>query len=77
MRAEWLTRDVLIAPVTEADREAVRASQRIMGIPETGALDGPTKARLRGFQGLFKLPQTGVLDRATADVLEGIRSHHA
>jgi hypothetical protein len=76
MRPEWLHRDVLIAPVTEADRSSVRAAQRIMGLDETGCMDGPTKARLRGFQGLFGLPQTGVLDIATAYILEGIRSHH-
>ena len=72
----WFHRD-LIAPFTEADREAVRASQRIMGIDETGVLDTLTKTRLRGFQALFGLPVTGALDLATAIKLEGIRSHHA
>jgi len=73
---DWLRRDIH-SPVTEADRGAVRHAQRIMGMPETGCLDGPTRARLRGFQALFRLRETGILDHATADILEGIRSHHA
>jgi hypothetical protein len=74
--ADWLQRDIH-SPVTEADRGAVRHAQRIMGMPETGDLDGPTRARLRGFQSLFRVRESGILDHATADILEGIRSHHA
>lgn len=73
---EWIHRDI-IAPVTDRDREAVRASQRIMGLDETGTLDTITKARLRGFQALLGLPVTGALTVQTAEALDRIRSHHA
>ena len=77
MTTDWMRRSLIIAPITEADREAVRASQRIMGLDETGDLDSLTKSRLRGFQTLLGLPVTGALDHATADGLERIRSHYA
>jgi shikimate kinase len=76
MPPDWFHRPVL-APVTDRDREAVRASQRIMGLDETGALDDPTKSRLRGFQALLGLSVTGALDLPTAEALDRIRSHHA
>lgn len=65
-------RDV-IAPVSEAEKDAVRIAQRALGLTPTGELDEPTKASLRGVQRLFKHPVTGVLDRATAALIERLR----
>lgn len=66
---DWLPRDI-IAPVSEAEKAAVRRAQRALGLVPTGDLDEPTKASLRGVQHLFKQPVTGVLDRDTAALIE-------
>lgn len=63
----------IIAPVSEAEHEAVRTAQRALGLDPTGVLDEPTRAHLRGMQRLFKHPVTGVLDRETAALLERLR----
>ena len=63
-----LERDI-IAPVSEAEHAAVRRAQRALRLSETGEMDPPTQAKLRGVQALFKLPVTGVLDRDTAQAL--------
>lgn len=63
-----LPRDI-IAPVSEAEHAAVRRAQRALRLAESGEMDEPTKASLRGVQHLFKLPVTGVLDRETAQAL--------
>jgi hypothetical protein len=60
-----LERDI-IAPVSDAEKAAVRRAQRALRLSETGDLDEVTASHLRGVQRLFKLPVTGVLDRATA-----------
>lgn len=69
----WPPERVIIAPATEAEREAVRTAQRALRVPETGDMDAATKTALRGVQGLFKLPVTGVLDRHTAQALDRLR----
>lgn len=70
--SDWLPRD-LIAPVTEAEHEAVRTAQRALRVEQTGLLDESTKAALRGAQRLFGLPVTGYLDRPTAQALDRLR----
>lgn len=69
----WPPDRVIIAPANEAERESVRTAQRALGLAETGNMDEPTKASLRGVQQLFKLPVSGVLDRATAEALDRLR----
>ena len=69
----WPPKRDIVAPVSAAEREAVRLAQRALGLPETGALDEPTKSRLRGIQSLFRAPVTGVLDRTTAALIERLR----
>lgn len=69
---DWVPRDI-IAPVSDAEHEAVKTAQRALGLVETGDLDEPTKASLRGVQRLFGAPVTGVLDRATAALIERLR----
>lgn len=66
---DWLPRDI-IAPVSEAEKAAVRRAQRALGLTPTGDLDEPTRASLRGVQHLFKRPVTGVLCRDTAALIE-------
>lgn len=66
---DWLPRDI-IAPVSEAEKAAVRRAQRALGLVPTGDLDEPTKASLRGIQHMFKRPVTGVLDRETGALIE-------
>lgn len=66
----WPPERDIIAPVSEAERAAVRRAQRALGLVPTGDLDEPTKASLRGVQHLFKQPVTGVLDRDTAALIE-------
>lgn len=73
---EWFRSHVYVV-VNESDREAVRHAQRVLRVEETGDLDEPTRARLRGFQGLFQLPMTGTLTEATAIKLEEIRNAYA
>ncbi|MGK5530865.1 peptidoglycan-binding domain-containing protein [Streptomyces sp. URMC 129] len=70
---DWMPREHILRPVTEAEREAVKTAQRALGVAETGELDDATKASLRGIQRLLNLPVTGVLDRATAGALERLR----
>lgn len=73
MSPEWMPRTIIIAPATEAERDAVRTAQRALRRPETGELDDGTKASLRGMQRLVGLPVTGVLDTKTAEALERLR----
>lgn len=70
---DWMPRSIIIAPATEAEREAVKTAQRALKRPETGELDDGTKASLRGIQRLVGLPVTGVLDSDTAEALERLR----
>jgi peptidoglycan hydrolase-like protein with peptidoglycan-binding domain len=63
----------VIAPVSEAEREAVRVAQRALRLTPTGNMDEPTKASLRGTQRLYGLPVTGILDAATAIVIDELR----
>lgn len=65
----WYKRRIVI-PVTEADRDAVRHVQRVLGQDETGDMDEELRASLRGFQSLFRLPTTGILDDATAEKID-------
>lgn len=69
----WPPDRAIIAPASEAEREAVRTAQRALNLDVTGELDGATKAALRGVQTGFKLPATGVLDRATAEALDRLK----
>jgi hypothetical protein len=69
----WPPDRVIIAPASEAERDAVRTAQRALGLNLTGNMDEATKASLRGVQNLFKLPVTGVLDRATAEALDRLK----
>lgn len=69
---DWLPRDV-IAPVSEAEHEAVRIAQRALGLAPTGELDEPTRSHLRGVQRLFGAEATGVLDKSTAALVERLR----
>jgi hypothetical protein len=68
-----MPRTIIIAPTTEAEREAVRTAQRALEIPETGDMDDTTKAALRGLQRLLGVPVSGVLDMQTAEGLERLR----
>jgi hypothetical protein len=69
----WPPDRVIIAPASEAEREAVKTAQRALSVDVTGEMDTATKAALRGVQQLFRLPVTGVLDRATAVALDQLR----
>lgn len=72
MKPDWFDRDI-IAPASEAEREAVRVAQRALRVPETGEMDTATKGALRGAQYLFGLPVTGTLDEATANRIDSLR----
>lgn len=72
MRPEWLPRDI-IAPVSEAERAAVRVAQRTLRVDVTGEMDAGTRGALRGVQYLFGLPVTGTLDGATANRIDSLR----
>lgn len=72
MRPEWLPRDI-IAPVSEAEQDAVRVAQRALRIDATGTMNEATRASLRGVQALFNLPVTGTLDEATANRIDSLR----
>lgn len=69
----WPPERDIIAPVSDREHEAVRTAQRALGLAETGELDEPTKASLRGVQRLFRAPVTGVLDRETAALIGRLR----
>jgi hypothetical protein len=69
----WPPQRDIVAPVSDAEHEAVRTAQRALRLVETGDLDESTKASLRGVQRLFGAPVTGVLDRATAALIERLR----
>jgi hypothetical protein len=70
----WLPREEIVSPVSEAEREAVRTAQRALQLPETGEMCEATRAALRGLQHLVSLPVTGTLNRATADALGRLRN---
>jgi hypothetical protein len=69
----WPPDRVIIAPANAGEREAVKTAQRALRLAETGAMDEPTRAALRGVQQLFKIPVSGVLDRATCEALDRLR----
>jgi hypothetical protein len=69
---EWCPRDI-VAPVSDAEHEAVRTAQRALGLAQTGELDEPTRASLRGVQRLFGAQVTGLLDLPTAALIERLR----
>lgn len=73
---EWFENDIIF-PTSDFERSAVRHAQRVLRVDETGLLDGPTRAVLRGFQGLFGLRMTGILDLNTAIKIEEVRHQHA
>lgn len=73
---EWFENDILF-PMSDFEREAVRHAQRVLRVDETGLLDGPTRAALRGFQGIFRLRMTGILDLDTAIRIEQVRNRYA
>lgn len=73
---DWFENDIIF-PMSEFEREAVRHAQRVLRGDETGLLDQPTRALLRGFQGLFGLRLTGILDYDTAVKIEQVRSRFA
>ncbi len=73
---EWFERPLIVAS-NDRERASVRHVQSVLRLPETGELDGPTRAALRGFQGLFGMRPTGVLDAATATKIEEVRHRHA
>lgn len=69
----WPPERDIIAPASEAEHEAVRTAQRVLGLEPTGLLDEPTRASLRGVQRLFGAEVTGLLDRPTAALLGRLR----
>lgn len=73
---DWFERDLIVAS-NDRERASVRHAQSVLRIDETGEMDGPTRAALRGLQGLFGLRMTGMLDRATAVKIEEIRNRYA
>lgn len=73
---EWFENDIIHA-MSEFDKDAVRHAQRVLRVDETGVLDGPTRAVLRGFQGLFRLVPNGILDLPTAIKIEEVRNRYA
>lgn len=73
---DWFERDLIVAS-NDRERASVRHAQSVLRLEETGDMDGPTRAALRGFQGLFGLRMTGMLDRATAVKIEEIRNRYA
>lgn len=72
---EWFKRDIYF-PANDAEREAVRFAQRVMGAVVTGEMDEDTRKRIRGLQYTFGLPMTGILDRVTAMKIDGLRNFH-
>lgn len=74
---DWFENDITYDPFSEFDREAVRHAQRVLRVDETGCLDHPTRAALRGFQGIFRLPQNGALTLDTAIKIEQVRNRYA
>ncbi|MDT0442328.1 peptidoglycan-binding domain-containing protein [Streptomyces johnsoniae] len=73
MTADWMPRDQILVPVTEAEHEAVRIAQRALDMEPTGIPDETLTTRLAGIQRLFRLPVSGVLDRDTAALLDRLR----
>lgn len=69
----WPPERDILSPVTPSEHEAVKTAQRALGLVQTGELDEPTRAHLRGLQRLFERDATGVLDLPTAALLERLR----
>lgn len=69
----WPPERDIVAPVSPSEHEAVKTAQRALGLAQTGELDEPTKASLRGVQRLFGAQVTGVLDLPTAALLTRLR----
>lgn len=63
-RPAWLPQDIITA-VSAEDAEAVRHVQRVLRVPETGAIDPATRSAIMGVQQLFSGRATGVLDAET------------
>lgn len=74
MNPDWFPRDIY-APVSDAEREAVRVAQRALRLVPTGEMDESTRSSLRGTQRLYGIPVTGILDAATAVVIDGLRPY--
>ncbi|ONK10368.1 peptidoglycan-binding domain-containing protein [Streptomyces sp. MP131-18] len=70
---DWMPREQILAPLTEAEYEAVRTAQRALDMEPTGIPDDAFSTRLAGIQRLFRLPVSGVLDRDTAALLDRLR----
>lgn len=73
---EWFENTIIHA-MSEFEKDAVRHAQRVLRVDETGVLDDPTRAVLRGFQGLFRLTPNGILDLPTAIKIEEVRNRYA
>jgi len=63
----------IVRPVSDADRQIVRAAQLVLRAPQTGEMDEATITRIRGLQALFRLPMTGYLDQATWNQINEMR----
>lgn len=69
---EWCPREIIV-PHTEAEKDAVRLVQRVLRVEETGRMDSPTEAALRGIQRRLGLQSTGIIDKATANMIDRLR----
>lgn len=63
----------IVRPVSDADRQIVRAAQLVLRAPQTGEMDPSTITRIRGVQSLFGIPVTGYLDKATWELVNEMR----
>lgn len=74
MRPDWFPRDI-IAPVSEAEKDAVRVAQRALRLLPTGEMNEATLASLRGIQALYGLETFNGLNEETAVVIDGLRPY--
>ena len=63
----------IVRPVSDVEKQIVRAAQLVLRTPQTGEMDPATVTRLRGVQALYRLPMTGILDKATWEKLNEMR----
>ena len=74
MKPDWFPRDI-IAPVSEAEKDAVRVAQRALRLLPTGEMNEATLASLRGIQALYGLETFNGLNEETAVVIDGLRPY--
>lgn len=74
MKPEWFPREI-IAPASDAEKDAVRVAQRALRLDPTGEMNEATRAALRGAQYLYGLAVTGFLDEPTAVVIDRMRPY--